>query len=134
MIVRIAAQYEVDAIWPKITEKIAKACKRYGDDISSSGLWQMCRSGSAFLVIAHEEDGTILMGSVWRFEQWASGTALKCLCLAGTAPVIWAEQGKDLIRTMRDEGGANKVIFEGRDGWQRVFDCRRIRSVYEVSL
>lgn len=134
MIIRIAAQYEVDAIWPKITDKIAKACKRYGDDISSSGLWQMCRSGNAFLVFAAEEDGTIIMGSVWRFEQWASGQVLKCLCLGGRSPEIWSEQGKELIRRMRDEGGATRVIFEGRDGWQRVFDCKRIRAIYEVSL
>jgi hypothetical protein len=46
----IAALPEVDLIWPLISHKLEEAVDRCGDDLSVGEMWQMCRSGNAYLV------------------------------------------------------------------------------------
>lgn len=123
----------VDQVWPHIAEEMQKACEITGGDLSSGTLWQMCRSGNAFLMVV--SDRKILMASVWRFETWPSGLVFRCMCLIGDRMDDWLEQAKEFAETKAKEGGAMRIITEGRKGWGRVFpQAKTLRQVYEVEL
>lgn len=131
--VDIVAPSLVDQVWPKIAMQIQEACERTGGDLSSAILWQMCRSGDAFLIVAADRE--IIMSSVWRFEFWPSGTVFKCLCLSGKRMSDWLSQAQEFAISKAKEGGAKRIIAEGREGWGGMFsEARTLRKVYEVTI
>lgn len=131
MNVGFASPQEVDQLWPLFSQRMQKACDRCGGDLSSGMLWQMCRSGSAYMMVAHDTEKA-WMASVWRFEDWPTGTVMRCLALAGENPRLWAKDAKEFAVKARDAGGAKRFIFEGRN-WRPFFpEARELRRVYEV--
>lgn len=138
MRIGLANSAEVDALWPKLSSRFQDAIDRCGDDISVADLWQMCRSGNAFLMCAMGGDEP-LMGAVLQFQKWSKGTVLRCLILAGDDMPAWLP---DLIPSIRDimrEGGATRFVFDGRDGWGETLrrsleNARKLRTTYEVEL
>lgn len=134
MKIGIATSAEVDAIWPTLGPKFVKATERFGDDLSSGELWQMCRSGNAFLVVAMDERG-LKMGCAVRFEKWTNGTILRVLSLVGEDLKDWAEQVKTYLNQMAITGGAERIVAEGRDGWAKIFDePKAIRQTYVMRV
>lgn len=124
----------VDAIWQQVVPKFQRAIDLCGDDYSTADLWQMCRSGNAFLVIARDGED-IAMASVVRFERWASGSVLRVVGIAGDRMSEWAEDWQSFMENMAREGGADRIVSEGRDGWHRVFKkARKLRVVYEMRV
>jgi hypothetical protein len=124
----------VDSVWERVGQKFQRAIDLCGDDYSTADLWQMCRSGSAFLIIAREGED-IAMASVVRFEKWASGQVLRVVGIAGDRMSEWAEDWQAFMENMAREGGANRIVSEGRDGWHRVFrKARKLRVVYEMRV
>lgn len=124
----------VDAIWETVGPKFQRAIDKCGDDLATGELWQMCRSGNAFLVIARDEE-TILMGAVVRFDRWTDGVVLRVTGLAGERINEWAHQVKDFLAVMAKENGADRIVAEGRDGWAAIFDePRKLRSTYEMRV
>lgn len=134
MIIEVANTVHVDAIWQIVAPKFQRAIDLCGDDLSVGDLWQMCRSGHAFLVIARD-GGDIAMASVVRFEKWGSGSVLRVVGIAGDRMSEWAEDWQTFMENMAREGGANRIVSEGRDGWHRVFKkARKLRVVYEMRV
>lgn len=134
MRVGIANSTEVDALWPKLVEKFQEAIDKCGDDISIADLWQMCRSGNAFLVCAMAGDEPV-MGAVLQFQKWTRGPVLRCLILAGSDMPSWLSIWTDAVRKMMREGGATRFIFDGRDGWGCILEgSRKLRVTFEVEL
>lgn len=128
----------VDQIWPTIAPLLQKAIDRSGDDLSTGDLWALARQGQAFLVIAGT-DAEIVMASVWRFERWHEGQVFKCLALGGHRIGDWIEEFNDKILSMMREGGANRLVFEGRKGWPHMFAkvghrVRELRSTYLMEI
>ncbi len=134
MKIEIAGVHDVDGIWPLIAPKLCRAAEKCGDDLTAGELWQMCRSGNAFLIIAHEEK-EILMAAIVRFERWNNGSVLRVLTLVGDRIGEWAEEVKEFLNGMGKANGAGRIVAEGRDGWTRIFsEPRKLRSTYEMRI
>lgn len=134
MKIEIANVAQVDGIWPLVGPKFCVASEKCGDDMTAGELWQMCRSGNAFLVVAYEEE-KIFMAAVVRFERWSNGSVLRVLSLVGDEIGEWAEEVKEFLKGMGKANGAGRIVAEGRDGWMRIFDePRKLRSTYEMRI
>lgn len=134
MNIGIATSAEVDAFWPFFSERLQEACLRTGGDLSSGALWQMCRSGNAFLVVV-VEDGAILAALIMQFQNWSGKPVMRCLGIAGERMEEWLPMAKDFITKMAKDGGAVSFVSEGREGWSRIFPtARKLRVTYEVEI
>lgn len=134
MNIGIATSAEVDAFWPRLSDRMKEACKRNGGDISSGDLWQMCRSGNAFLVLVIE-GGDILGALIMQFQNWSGKQVMRCLGIVGEQMSEWLPMAKEFIEQMARDGGAESFVSEGRDGWARIFpNARKLRVTYEVRI
>lgn len=124
----------VDQVWPYLREGFQKALLRTGGDLDTASLWTQCRAGTAFLVIAH--DGEEIRGaSVWRQEQWQTGSKLRCLALYGAGMKDWIQDMREMAAKIAGDCGATSLVSEGRLGWQRVFPKARVlRALYEEPI
>lgn len=134
MRIGIASNQEVDAVWPLIAARIQSACDRNGGDLSSGALWQMCRSGNAFLVLVMDDNEPIA-ALIMQFQNWSGKQVMRCLGIAGERMAEWLPLAKVCIEQMARDGGAVSFVSEGRDGWSRIFPtARKLRVTYEVDL
>lgn len=137
MAIEICNIVNVDAAWPTVAPMLARCMEKTGDDLSTGELWQMCRSGNAFLIL----EGTperIRMASVWQFQKWANGSVFRCIALAGEEMAEWLPELTPFIEKIMREGGATRLVFEGRE-WAAHFrklgrDARKLRSTFTVEL
>ena len=126
---------EMDMVWSFVSEGLDKSCRRTGGDLTAPFLWAECRSGRAFLrvVVDPEQIGEVFGASVWRFEDWTSGRKLRCLAMYGRDMQGWISMLERDIRELLKTGGGKAVVFDGRDGWLKVFPgSRRIKQTYEI--
>lgn len=134
MNIAIASNAEVDALWPIFAERLQLACEKTGGDISSGDLWQMCRSGNAFLLIV-SANGDFVAALIMQFQKWTAKQVMRCLGIVGTDMELWMPMAKTFISNMAREGGATSFVAEGRDGWSAIFpEAKKLRTTYEVSL
>ncbi len=134
MKIEIAGVQDVDGVWPLVGPKFCVASDKCGDDLTAGELWQMCRSGNAFLIVAYEEN-KLFMGALVRFERWNNGSVLGVLSVVGDQIGEWAEEVKDFLNGMGKANGAGRIVAEGRDGWTRIFnEPRKLRSTYEMRI
>ena len=134
MKIGIATSAEVDLFWPAFAERLQTACMKTGGDISSGDLWQMCRSGNAFLVIVLDQQ-KVSAALIMRFENWSGKQVMRCLAIVGDMMAEWLPMAKDFIQKMAKDGGAKSFVSEGREGWSRIFpDARKLRVTYEVDI
>ncbi len=125
----------VDQVWPKIAEGMKRSVARCDGDLTASFLWQLCRSGPGFLLIATDEANNVVGASVWRFEQYHSGHKFSCLALAGKGLKSWHADMRDLATRIAKDGGANGLISEGSRAYGRIFpDAKEVRTRYEVPI
>lgn len=130
MNVGFASVAEIDAIWPMIAQNMQRACVRCDSEYSAGDLWQMCRSGNGFLLVAHEAPA-LFMASVWRFK----GAEFHCEMLWGTQRRLWQRAAREFVEKTAKENGATRLITEGRTGWLRVFrDAVMNGKKYEVAI
>jgi hypothetical protein len=130
----IATSSEVDTFWPAFAQRLQTACEETGGDISSGDLWQMCRSGDAFLVLV--VDGNFFKAAlIMQFQKWTAKQVMRCLAIVGEDMGEWLPDARTFIGHMARDGGATSFIAEGREGWTRIFPAaRRLRTTYEVEL
>lgn len=134
MRIGIANSAEVDEIWPSISGKVQATCDKSGGDLSSGDLWQMCRSGQAFLVVIMDDSGPVATIIV-QFQKWNRRTVLRCLSIDGERMSEWLNEAMAYISNMGRNGGASSLIAEGRDGWARVLpQAKKLRITYEVEI
>lgn len=130
----LAGVHEVDGVWPVVAEGMEKACRRTGGDQTAHHLWEICRSGAGFLVIAADDAG-LVGASVWQFQNWTSGKKLRCLALFGRDFASWVEDQRKFTMEMARVGGATSIVAEGRRGWERLFpEAKLLRQVYEAPV
>ncbi len=124
----------VDQIWSAVGEGLHDACLKTGGDCTGSDLWQECRAGSAFLIVAHD-DADIIAASVWRPETWATGHKFRCLSLYGRDIKNWFNDMENSVKAVARSCGATALVTEGRDGWQRLRPkARKLRILYEEEI
>lgn len=126
---------DVDIVWKTHADGFQDACDRSDDAGLTPGLlWQMCRSGFAFLVIG-EEYGAVQFASVWRFEAPEKPTDFRCLALYGDRLERWITPIQEFTKEMAIDGGATKIVASGRKGWLRmVKNSVNNENDYEVRL
>lgn len=131
MTIEIVGLQHIDAVWPSIADGFHACVKRCGDDMTSGELWQMCRSGGAFLLVAID-DGKIEMSTIVQFQKWADGPVLRVMAMAGKDPDRWRDELSFFLEAMMRTGGAERIVSEARDGWTKVLpaDARKLRSTY----
>lgn len=130
MNVAFASVASIDVIWPQIAQDMQAACQRCNSDYSAGDLWQMCRSGNGFLLVAVEGQ-EILMASVWRFK----GQEFHCEMLWGMRRHLWMNAAREFVEKTARDNGAFRVVTEGRRGWLRLFkDAVMTGNKYEVLL
>ncbi|NNH67825.1 hypothetical protein [Rhizobium laguerreae] len=134
MNIGIANAAEVDQFWPAFASRLQIACDETGGDISSGDLWQMCRSGNAFLVLVLDDAG-FKAALIMQFQKWTAKQVMRCMAIVGDDMASWLPAARDFIAQMAKDGGATSFIAEGREGWTRIFPAaRRLRTTYEVEL
>lgn len=134
MNIQIVGTHEIDAVWPLIADGFVEVTKRCGDDQTSGELWQMVRSGGAFLVVVLNENA-IRVSTVVQFQRWADGPVLRIMSMTGAGLSEWGVPLKDYLSEMARKGGASRIVAEGREGWARIFDePRKLRSTYVMSI
>ena len=132
--IAICSVAEVDHVWPIVSESLRKASVRCGGEVDPIDHWRMCRSGSAFLVVAIQRS-TILAAGVWRFEEWLTGKKLRCLAIAGGSMSVWYPSYREFIVKMAKIGHATSLVTDGRTGWQRIEpEAKVLRQLYEVKI
>ncbi len=134
MRIGIANSTQVDSLWPLFSQKLQDACEKTGGDISSGEMWQMCRSGNAFLIFSLDDNG-FRGGIIVQFQNWPNKHVMRCLGIVGEEMDEWLPSCFDLIKTMAKEGGAKSFVAEGREGWSKIFtDAKKLRVTYEMSF
>lgn len=124
----------VDQVWPAIANGIAQSVSRCDSDLTVSFLWQLCRSGNGFLILAFDETGT-LGASIWRFEQYRSGMKFSCLAWCGKRMKDWVNDMYAIAKKIALDGGANGFISEGSDALVRLFpEAKKVRTLFEVKF
>lgn len=131
--VGLASQAEVDRVWPLISQGLGRACKRCNDIHCAGDLWQMCRSGNAFLILVHDKD-KIWSASIWRFEKVRGKHCFRCVMMYGESMREWVGQAREFITNLAKDNGAVALVSEGRAGWARVFGAEKNGSDYEVRI
>lgn len=123
----------VDEIWQQIAPGIEQACRRCGDDVTAPYLFGECRAGRA-LLFAIVEGGCVNAALVCRVENWGGRRVLRILAATGRGMAEWL----NAITTHRLWPGhlaCEKIVFEGRRGWERVLpEARVVRQTYEVDF
>lgn len=130
MNVEIAAVAEVDRLWPMIAADVQRACRQAPELLTAGELWQMCRSGNAFLYIIH--DGAVIHASaVMQFE----GDAYRVWSLSGRNLSAWLTDFFESVRATGKENGAARLVCRGRRGWLRLIKgSRENGDDYEVDI
>jgi hypothetical protein len=124
----------VDHFWPVLREGFHRSVMKTGGDIETGDLWVQCRSGGAFLLIAHEGE-EIRGASIWRRDTWQTGRKLRCLALYGTGMKDWIEDMHGLAKRIAIDSGATSLVSEGRTGWVKIFPKAKVlRALYEEQL
>jgi hypothetical protein len=105
-----------------------------GGDIETGDLWVQCRSGEAFLLIAHEGE-QILGSSIWIPQTWQTGRKLRCLALYGSGMSDWIGDMHEMAKRLAADCGATSLVSEGRPGWAKIFPKAKVlRALYEEQL
>lgn len=134
MKIGIANSAEVDVVWPEISGRLKKAQERYGSSLSSGDMWQLCRSGNAFLVLVFDEGG-IHGALIMQFQTWATKRVMYCMAIVGDGVSEWMPVARVFISKMAKDGGAESFVAEGREGWAAIFpDARKLRVTFEVAI
>lgn len=135
MRIAIANAAEVDQLWPLFSERLQRTSERYGSTLSSGDMWQLCRSGNAFLVAVLDDDGRFKAALIMQFQKWATKQVMYCMAIVGDDIKEWLPMAKDAISQMARDGGATSFIAEGREGWPALFPtAKKLRVTYEVPL
>lgn len=132
---KIVETHQIDGYWPLVGHDLEKACRKCNADEFNSGvLWQMCRSGNAFLILWVVE-GEILVKSVWRFDAPDNPHCFRCLMLSGKNMRGWIKNYYEAIREFGKTYGATQLVTTGRAGWLKLFpQAEKIGKDYEVDI
>lgn len=123
--------HEIDALWPKIGPGLGVALRRSGGDMSLGALFQQCRSGTASVLLAFDDE--VKGAAVFRPEVWETGSKLRCLAMFAQDFRAWKHEAAAAMMTLKEAIGANAVIFEGRVGHEKLFpEAKVLRQLYEV--
>lgn len=112
-------------IWPAVVPLLGPTVA--GTDETLEDVMAEVDEGLAQLWIAHEGE-EVLMALVTRLHEGARGKTCDMAFVGGRRLKEWAHVIGIVEQAAREEG-CNRITFEGRAGWQRVFPDYRQTSV-----
>ncbi len=136
MTVDIIPTGHIDQFWPSIEAEVIQCIKDTRADCSAGDLWALCRSGSAFLMVVHDE-GRIGASLVWQAQTWPHGVVLNNLItVSNGAPMKeWREPIEAMARRLARSCGASTFIWRGSPAWGRIFkDAKVLSIIYEMEV
>lgn len=134
MNIEIVNSVYVDTLWPTMAPLFKPAVEDHGDDLSLGELWQMVRSGHAFLIIVRDDE-KIRAGVIVRFDKWNKGSILRVIAVGGAGLAEWRDGILDFVTKLATDNGATRVVTEGREGWARVFpSLKLLRCTYVLEI
>lgn len=137
MKIAVCAPHEVDAIWHLVQDGMQESYERAGEvaEYTAGEIWQLTRSGNAFLVLVWDDAG-ILSAGAWRFERKGGKPVLRCLALFGKKKQMrtWLKPVHEWINNLARNNGALWLVAGGRPGWLRVFDAAQWDSDYAIEV
>jgi hypothetical protein len=131
--VGLASVADADKLWPRLSAGFGNACKRCESAWTAGELWQLCRSGNAFLILVYDDD-KIWSAGVWRFETARPGVCFRCVMMYGHNMHAWLGMAREFIEKLAKENGAKALVAEGRTGWGRIFNATKTGRDYEVTI
>jgi len=131
MNVHLVAQADIDAIWPLVYERIIQCAEEQDTDCDPADIYARCRAGTAFLIVATNEDSVVGF-SISVFEKWTRGTVFNILIMAGSRMRDWRDEMEKLGVSLAKFGGASRIAWQGRKGWERSQPKARIAGVRMV--
>ncbi len=129
MKVDLVSVHQVDQFWPLLAKGMANSCRRSGGGIVSGDVWRECRSGSAWLIVAHDET-TIQGASVWYLQTGANGAWLRCMAMYGVKMNAWKDDMRALVMRIAADCGAVGIKADGRRGIGAMVPSAQIKHVY----
>jgi hypothetical protein len=128
--VQVADPAMTDAIWQHIKAGMIEC--REGQDETAGWLWQECRSGRAFLIVAWEET-TILGAAIVQFQH--EGRTLRGLGFTGVrVDEWWPQLSAKVVEIMRD-GGCTRFVDGARPGMRKYYpDAKVVGTIFEVKI
>ncbi len=125
---------KVDDVWPYLAAGFHESVMKTGGDITVGDIWQGCRRGDNFLLVAYDND-TLQGASVWSPRIWQTGSRLWCLGLFGERMEDWIEDMHQAVIRIAKDCGATALASEGRIGWKPIFpNAKRLRVLYEEPI
>jgi hypothetical protein len=116
---KISTVADVDAIWPSIAPQIAKCLEKTPSYISAGEFWQLCRSGQAFLIVAHTDTG-VKGASIWQFHHGYGRHVFDCLMVVGTDAREWTSDLFEYAAVLARSNGAAALAGTGRLGLVQI--------------
>lgn len=110
MKIEIVNPSNVDSVWPLISDRVVACLQKTPTDIGAGEFWQMCRSGSAFLIVCY--DKRVVSASVWQFRH----EGFTCLLLVGDKSGDWVRLLFDTAANLAKANGTTKLAATGRIG------------------
>lgn len=115
MTIQLVPTANVDPVWPMVSALVVKCLEKAPSYLSAGDLWQMCRSGQAFLFVIH--DGEKAGGvAIWQFAPAFGQHAFVCLALAGEGLEAWIVEMVEIAGKIAADGGAEILSATGRVG------------------
>lgn len=126
---------DIDRIWAKVAQDVARCLRKAPMEIGSGDIWTKCRSGEWLLIIAH--DGETIHGTtVWRFT---ANALFECVILSGREMSSWLGQTIETATTIAKAHDCRGLVATGREGLFVPFKkinprVRRPRSTYYLEF
>jgi hypothetical protein len=126
----LVSHWSVDAVFPKAAPILAKALGTH-TAWTVAELATLCSNRGAWLFVddmEHPKDAL-----VGRFEVWGGQQVFNILVMGGKGE-DWPT-AMDTIKDFVSTFGVNRIRWDGRIGWQRVFkDARVIYQAYQIEI
>lgn len=124
----LADQSEVDSIWPLIADRVTRCAEAQDTDCDPADLYVRCRGGAGFLFVVWE-NGEVIGFSICAFEKWTRGTVFSILIMAGEGMKRWRDEMERLGTEFARFGGATRIAWKGRKGWERSQPKAKVAGV-----
>ena len=115
------------AVWPYVV----KGCVGGGADPRE--MMNMALRGSVVVWVAIV-DNDIKGAVVTEVNDWPENRALRILSLGGDGMKDWIGAVVETLRDHARTNGCDRLVTEGRRGWERVLGLKPVRFVYEMEI
>lgn len=120
------AQYAA-AVWPLVE----RGCAGGGADPREMMVMAL-RGDAVVWVVIHDED--IKGAVVTEVNDWPECRALRILAMGGDGMKHWIGAVVDTLKAHARANGCDRLVTEGRRGWERVLGLKPVRYVYEMGV